>query len=146
MGSIYKRGNSWRGQVTVNGKRKSVSGRTKKEVELKLAELQVKPVYERENITVQEWCEYWLETRKEPQLTDQSFIRLQAQFKNHIYPYIGHLQLDELTPFILEEMYAKVFQKKSNGKIDMVVSLINAMCLLQQDVFLNQMDFLVQTI
>lgn len=39
-----------------------------------------------------------------------------------------------------------VNKKKSNGKIDMVVSLINAMYLLQQDVFLNQMDFLVQTI
>lgn len=39
-----------------------------------------------------------------------------------------------------------VNKKKSNGKVDMVVSLINAMYLLQQDVFLNQMDFLVQTI
>lgn len=39
-----------------------------------------------------------------------------------------------------------VNKKKSNGKVDMVVSLINAVYLLQQDVFLNQMDFIVQTI
>lgn len=39
-----------------------------------------------------------------------------------------------------------VNKKKSTGKVDMVVSLINATYLLQQDVFLNQMDFLVQTI
>ena len=39
-----------------------------------------------------------------------------------------------------------VNKKKSKGKVDMVVSLINATYLLQQDVFLNQMDFVVQTI
>lgn len=39
-----------------------------------------------------------------------------------------------------------VHKKKSTGKVDMVVSLINAAYLLQQDVFLNQMDFVIQTI
>ncbi len=38
-----------------------------------------------------------------------------------------------------------VNKKKSTGKVDMVVSLINATYLLQQDVFLNQMDFTIQT-
>lgn len=39
-----------------------------------------------------------------------------------------------------------VTKKKSNGKVDMVVSLINAMYLAQQDAFLNQMDFTVQVL
>ena len=39
-----------------------------------------------------------------------------------------------------------VNKKKSKGKVDMVVSLINATYLLQQDAFLNQADFLIQTI
>ncbi len=39
-----------------------------------------------------------------------------------------------------------VNKKKSIGKVDMVVSMINAMYLLEQDVFLGQMDFVVQTI
>ena len=38
-----------------------------------------------------------------------------------------------------------VNKKKSTGKVDMVVSLINAIYLLEQDVFLNQMDFVIQT-
>ena len=38
-----------------------------------------------------------------------------------------------------------VNKKKSTGKVDMVVSLINAVYLLQQDAFLNQMDFTIQT-
>ena len=37
-----------------------------------------------------------------------------------------------------------VHKKKSTGKVDMVVSLINAVYLLQQDVFLGQTDFSVQ--
>lgn len=39
-----------------------------------------------------------------------------------------------------------VNKKKSKGKIDMVVSMINAIYLLEQDYFLNQADFLIQTI
>lgn len=39
-----------------------------------------------------------------------------------------------------------VNKKRSKGKVDMVVSIINAIYLLEQDVLLNQMDFVVQTI
>lgn len=39
-----------------------------------------------------------------------------------------------------------VNKKKSKGKVDMVVSLINAVYLLQQDNYLNQMDFTIQII
>ena len=39
-----------------------------------------------------------------------------------------------------------VTKKKSKGKVDMVVSLINAVDLLQQDVLLNQMDFTIQVL
>lgn len=39
-----------------------------------------------------------------------------------------------------------VHKKKSTGKVDMVVSMLNAAYLLQQDVFLNQVDFTVQVI
>lgn len=39
-----------------------------------------------------------------------------------------------------------VNKKKSTGKVDMVVSMLNAVYLLQQDVFLNQMDFSIQVI
>lgn len=37
-----------------------------------------------------------------------------------------------------------VAKKKSNGKVDMVVSLINAVYLLEQDALLSQMDFTIQ--
>lgn len=39
-----------------------------------------------------------------------------------------------------------VNKKKSRGKVDMVVSILNAVYLLEQDVLLNQMDFTIQVI
>lgn len=39
-----------------------------------------------------------------------------------------------------------VNKKRSNGKIDMVISQIIALYLVQQDIFLNQMDFVVQVL
>lgn len=39
-----------------------------------------------------------------------------------------------------------ISKKKSNGKVDMVVALINAVYLLEQDVFLGAMDFTIQVL
>ena len=39
-----------------------------------------------------------------------------------------------------------VSKKKSNGKVDMVVAMINAVYLLEQDYFLNQSDFTIQVL
>lgn len=39
-----------------------------------------------------------------------------------------------------------VTKKKSTGKVDMVVAIINAVYLLQQDVFLNENDFVIQIV
>ena len=39
-----------------------------------------------------------------------------------------------------------VNKKKSNGKVDMLVAIINAVYLLEQDVFLNSMDFTIQVL
>ena len=43
-------------------------------------------------------------------------------------------------------MNAYVHKKKSRGKVDMVVALIDATYLAQQDYFLNQSDFTIQVI
>ena len=39
-----------------------------------------------------------------------------------------------------------ITKKKSKGKVDMVVSTLNALCLLQKDALLGQMDFVIQTL
>ena len=119
-GSIFKSGNIWRGQLTVNGKRKSVSGKTKKEVADKLAELRTSVnhgIYtERNDITVEEWVNYWLMNKVQPKLSEQSFIHLEALFRNHLLQEIGDIRLQDVTRSMLEETYAIVFRKKSNDK------------------------------
>lgn len=116
QGSIFKSGNSWRGQIMLDGERRSVSGKTKKEVADKLADLRVKynsgEYVKRNDITVQEWCEYWLNTKVQPNIAEQSYIRLEAMFRNHIYPALGGVMIQRLDRHILEENYAKIFHKK----------------------------------
>ena len=119
-GSIFKSGNLWRGQLTINGKRKSVSGKTKKEVADKLAELRVSAnhgIYtERNDITVTEWVNYWLETKVKPKISEQSYIHLEALFRNHLLEVIGEVKLQEVTRALLEETYGITFQNKSADK------------------------------
>ena len=119
-GSIFKSGNLWRGQLTINGKRRSVSGKTKKEVADKLAELRVNSnhgIYtERNDITVEEWVNYWLENKIKPKLSEQSYINLEALFRNHVLEVIGTVRLQDVTRALLEETYGTAFRSKSTDK------------------------------
>ena len=119
-GSIFKSGNSWRGQITLDGERRSVSGKTKKEVADKLAALRVTynsgEYAKRNDITVEEWIDYWLTNKVEPRLAEQSFIKLEALLKYHICSYLGDERVQELDQKRLEEMYATVFFTKGNSK------------------------------
>lgn len=116
-GSIYKRGNSWRGQLTLNGQRVSFTGRTKGEVVNKMAAVRTDfnrghYVFE-SDITVREWVNVWLVTRMQPKLAEQSFIRLEGLFKNHLLPALGDYKLQSLTRALLEQKYAEIFQGKT---------------------------------
>ena len=119
-GSIYKTSSGWRGQISLGGTRKSVSGKTKKEVIDKIAELRIKynsGSYVKEStITVAEWVNHWLNKKVEPNLTEQSMIRLRAMFDNHVLSQIGKYKLQDLTKPMLEEMYATSFHHKQGKK------------------------------
>ena len=119
-GSIFKSGNLWRGQISLNGTRKSVSGKTKKEVADKLAKLRVDynegNYVERNDVTVEEWVVHWLETKVKPNITEQSYIHLEGLFTNHLLNEIGNMHLQEVTRQVLEEAYARSFFKKNDGR------------------------------
>ena len=119
-GSIFKSGNSWRGQISLDGERRSVSGKTKKEVADKLAALRVAfntgEYAKRNDVTVEEWSDVWLTQQVEPRLSEQSYIKLEALLKYHICNSIGDVRLQEISRQILEEMYANVFFSKGDQK------------------------------
>ena len=119
-GSIFKSGNGWRGQISLDGERRSVSGKTKKEVADKLAALRVAyntgEYAKRNDVTVEEWIDYWLTNQVKPRLAEQSFIKLEALLKYHICSFLGDERLQDLNRKKLEETYAKVFFSKRNSK------------------------------
>lgn len=117
-GTIYRRGNSWRGQITIDGKRISRTGKTKADVIKALAEARTdseRGLFVAESgITVSEWVELWLDKKMRPKLTEQSFIRYAGLFRNHLLPHLGDYCLQDLTRSLLEEKYAEIFQEKSD--------------------------------
>jgi integrase len=116
-GTIYRRNNKWRGQLTIGDQRISVTGRTKTEVSQALAEARTD--YNRgvfvfdNNVTVEEWVNKWLEKKMSPKLAEQSMIRLEGLFRNHLLPVLGDFKLQDLTQSLLEQKYAEIFQKKA---------------------------------
>ena len=119
MASIYKRGSKWRGQIILGERRISVSGKTKKEVQAKLAEIETD--FNRGNyvftneITVQEWTDCWLKS-KENKMLPQSYNRLCKLFENHLYPYLGDKKIQDLTKYEIEGAYANSFHEKTGKK------------------------------
>lgn len=116
-GSIFRYNNGWRGQITLDGKRISVTGKTKGEVVQKLAEARTdysRGVFVFSNdITVDEWIKVWLNKKMSPKLSPQSMIRLEGLLENHLVPALGAYKLQDLTKALLEQKYAEIFQSKT---------------------------------
>lgn len=118
-GSIFKSGNRWRGQIMLGDERRSVSGKTKKEVVDKLAELRVKYNFgeyaKRNDVTLKEWCEYWLEAQVKPNITEQSYLGTEALFRNHLYDVLGDYTIQSLNRKSIEEAYSIMFPRRKVG-------------------------------
>ena len=138
--SIFKRGNKYRGQVTlgydVNGKiiRKSATGRTQGEVKEKLKEFEdaYKGIDIRSsNYTLKEWSEFWLETYKKPQLEETSYLGYVRLVKNHITPNLGHFNLLEIDTLDIQLAYNGMFKNKNEYSTTTLKSIHNKvkMCL-----------------
>ena len=76
--------------------------------------------------------------------------RLREKILSHEFQYESNplLEINFQNARCVEDTNRNLYvnKKKSKGKVDMVVSLINAMYLVEQDYFLNQMDWAIQVI
>jgi integrase len=61
--------------------------------------------------TVKEYMEAWVQTHGKANLRPSTFASYQSHIKNHIVPFIGHIQLNQLTPAMLDNMFQKLFDK-----------------------------------
>lgn len=111
QGTISKRGNSWRGRLTIgydeNGKQiyKSFTAPKQKEVQRMMDKYraehymdQVTKVY-----TLAEWHKEWLHDHMELELSPRSFNRYDGIYRNYILTSaLAKIKLDDLTPVMIQ--------------------------------------------
>ncbi len=126
QGSISKRKNgTYMGQISINRFgppektiRKTVYGKTKKEVEKKLIDLKYEinnNLYiEDRGITVLNWMKTWIEEIKKENIRISSLKRYSICIKNHINPYIGSMKLKDIKPIHITQLYNELLK---NGNI-----------------------------
>ena len=118
-GAVYDVNIKYTGQ---DGKKKSYAKKgfaTKKEATQHEAEMKAKlanPVYSpvvasQGKQTVKEYLEEWVENHGKANLRPSTFAGYKSHIRNHIVPYIGHVQLNQLTPAMLDNMFQQLFDK-----------------------------------
>jgi len=119
LASIFKRNDGlWQGSIIIKdltGKsiRKTVYGKTKKEVQQKLLEIQSFPNLQK--LTLKEWSEIWLE-KYAPFLLTQTTLESYKRFiNNHILPNLGHMYLFDIKPLHIQDL---IKQKSEKGRAD----------------------------
>lgn len=92
---------------------------TKKEATQHEAEMKTKlsnPVYtpviaSHGKQTVKEYLEEWVENHGKANLRPSTFASYKSHIRNHIVPYVGHVQLNQLSPAMLDNMFQQLFDK-----------------------------------
>lgn len=119
-GSIRQRKNgSWEGQYWLNGKRKSLYGKTYEEVRIRLntvmAEIMSDTYYEASGITLKDWLLTWLKDYAQPTVRHSTYLTYHAYCNNHVIPIIGKKRMKELTGEVLQQFFN---QKATGGRLD----------------------------
>lgn len=126
-GTIYQRPDgTWAAQVSLGhdpltGKRKrrSIYGRTRKEVQEKLTkllrEVQTGEYIEPTKITLSAWLKKWLATYKKGELSASAYEDYEGHIRRHIAPVLGEIPLAKLQAFTLQDFYN---EKLESGRID----------------------------
>lgn len=115
-GTIYQTSEGrWIAQASINGKRRSVYGKTRKEVQAKLrtllsnAEQGIMPGPQR--LTVAQFMAYWLEDVARPRVRKRTFESYDGLVRNHIVPALGRMKLGELQAAHLQKLYKSLREK-----------------------------------
>ena len=82
------------------------------EMRIKLSRPGYQPVTGAESKqTVREYLEQWVENHGKANLRPSTFASYKGHIRNHIVPYIGNVQLKQLRPAMLDDMFQKISQK-----------------------------------
>jgi integrase len=117
-GSVFKTDTGWRGYVTVNGRRKYVSGAKKTEVAQKLREAK----NQRDNGVLavgrspklSAWIDHWM-TATEADHKIKTHAGYQEIIDRYLPTWLGDITLAKLEPEHLEEAYAALAKRGISG-------------------------------
>ena len=119
-GSVYKRGNKWRGQITINGKRLSHTADKKKDVFDWIASVRSDAQFgftpSDQNYTVQEWMEIYFKKWYKNRVSANTYDNTYSLVKNHLYSVLGDVLLTDLDASMIQEAYPKMFASKTTKK------------------------------
>ena len=115
-GSVYKRGDKWRGQITVDGVRLSHTANKKKEVLDWLASVRNTTI-STADYTVKEWFEIYFEKYLRPRVKDNTYNGSYSILSYHLYPILGDTLLSDLTEDDIQKAIPLMFsdRKYSDG-------------------------------
>jgi integrase len=116
-GSIYQRADgTWTASVSLgyDGKgkrqRRTVYGKTKKEVQDKLRAEQDKAsrgtLLEADKLTVRTFLERWLENTVKPRVAPTTHGRYEQHIRLHLVPHLGRVRIGKLTALHVEQLYS----------------------------------------
>ena len=71
----------------------------------------VPPTAEQRKLTVRDYMTEWLERHGAANLRPSTHASYQSHMKNHIFPYIGDVFLNQLSPAMLDDMYRQLSEK-----------------------------------
>jgi len=126
-GSIRKRADGrWEGRYTAGhnpetGKQifKNVLGKTQAEVKQKLKDAIAKcerlDFIRSESITVGEWLDTWHENFVRTTMRPSTIANYETLIRVHIKPHLGSVKLRDLSPLMLQKLYAKLMR---SGRVD----------------------------
>lgn len=137
--SIRKDGR-YQARYTLNGKRYTIYGKTRKEVERKLRDIQYEidhGIYAKpDRITVDEWYKTWLKEYRENIVRESTLVSYKHYYR-HIGNHIGKMKLQAVRPEHLQKLLNQMRgDNYSIGYIGKVKALMN---LLFRQAYLNGM-------
>lgn len=123
QGSIYRRGDKWRGQIMINGERHSYTAKKKVDVINWMSKIRADSdaglIATKSDVTVKELAIEWLYDIKVHTVTPQVFYNLEISFNKHVYPKLGNYKVQDLNRKILEKYYREEFGPEySDGTIE----------------------------
>lgn len=129
-GSYTKRGDTWRGRVMIAGTSYSVTAPTKRECQLKVAELEIKHANDRVGdsapvaAVVGEW---W--PRHQKRLAESTRIDYQRVIDNHVIPNLGDVPIGDLHQRDLNRLYDRLeADGLSTARVRRVHNVIGLVC------------------